>query len=447
MTPRSAAYRIAAISGLILVAAAVVIGGLMLLVVHVRLSQSLDAQISAESDRFVTIWRKGGRPTFLAEVRKEESNRRSTLAHAVFDARGHRLAGDLDIARPKTGWSDAALYDPIEGNDPARVLARDMPDGELLAVASGSRSVEQVNELIVWQFVSSILVVALLSAMMAFLLGRYLQGRLLRISSTADAIVSDDLSRRIALSGTDDEFDRIAASLNSMLDRIALLVSGIRRVSSDVAHDLKTPLARLRARTEQALIRHPEATVHREALEHALEQIDEVLRLFDAMLRIAEIEEGESGPRCERFALAELVDDITQPLIPVFEAEERGLTIQVDPQAVPCGDRELLGMALINLLENVLRHTPAGTDALVSGRATDTGVEIIVSDRGEGMPEAELERIFTRFYCSDEARSKGGHGLGLSLVAAVAKAHNGRVTATNKFPGLTVMLSLPERCS
>lgn len=445
MKRHSAAYRIAASAGIILVVATVLVGGLMLLLVHVRLSQSLDAEIAAESQRLEAIRRAGGRVALVAAIADETRNRQSTTAHAIFDDRGHKLAGDLDIARPTIGWSDMTSYDPIEGDDPARVLAVALPDGDILAVASGSRPVDQLNELILWQFASSILVVAVLSTLMAILLGRYLKARLLRISTTADAIVSGDLSRRIALSGTNDEFDRIAASLNAMLERIAILVSGIRRVSSDVAHDLKTPLARLRARAERALVQDTSPSAHRDVLEYTVEQIDEVLRLFDGMLRIAEIEEGGTGPRSERFDLAALVDRIGHAMRPVFEEEGRLLVIRVDPSVQPVGDSELIGSAIINLLENVLRHTPAGTDASLVIAPFNDEDAITVSDRGPGLPPDTYDQLFTRFYRADAPRAVRGHGLGLSLVAAVMRAHGGRVDLRDNDPGLAVTLVLPRR--
>lgn len=442
---RSVGYRIAATTALVFAAIAVGLGGVAMLVAHVGLARTLDVGIERAATSLITVYHTQGRARMIAAVHRDARERHDGLGYVVFDASGRRLIGDLAIERPLPGWSDTYFYDPIEGQDPARVLASELPGGELLVVGGDRRPVELANIAIVWLFGASVIVMLILCAIMALVLGRYLQDRLSRISETSDAVIAGDLSRRVPLRGSNDEFDRIAASLNAMLDRIAELVNGIRRVSADVAHDLKTPLTRLRARTEQALIVHPGPSPHRAALERGIEQIDEVLATFDAMLRIAELEEGKGGPLCERVNLGPLVADIKQTLAPVFADEGRNLTLHVDAAAAVCGDPALLTAAIANLLENVLRHTPAGTGAMLTATIVSNSVEVSVADDGPGVRDDALPRLFDRFYRIDSARSRGGRGLGLSLVAAIAKTHEGVARAENGHPGLKISMLLPQR--
>jgi signal transduction histidine kinase len=276
------------------------------------------------------------------------------------------------------------------------------------------------------------------------LLGAYLRKRLGRISATAQAIVAGDLSQRMPLSKRNDEFDRLAATLNAMLDRIAALMESLRQVSNDVAHDLRTPLSRLRTRLEIALSEIGDAQAPRCALQDALERTDELLALFSAILRISEVESQRLKESFERFDLSAEIEELCQSFAAPIEEGGRSLRWRVEPGLQLRGDCELIAQAVVNLLDNAQKHTPAGTRISVVLARSDERIRLEVADDGPGVPAAERTRITGRFVRLESARSTAGHGLGLNLVAAIALLHEAQLHFDDCRPGLIVVLTLPE---
>jgi signal transduction histidine kinase len=258
-----------------------------------------------------------------------------------------------------------------------------------------------------------------------------------------------DLTGRLPVNGSGDELDRLSGSLNLMLARIEQLMAGLREVSDNIAHDLKTPLNRLRNRVEAALHEPYGEPAYRDALERTIEEADGLIKTFNALLSIARLEAGAGGDNKESLDVSELVRDVTELYEPV--AEERGIALvaeATEPVFIR-GDRQLLGQALANLIDNALKYgAPEGGDGTmpevsVTAVAKGTMAEIAVSDRGPGVPAAERERVLDRFVRLEASRSEPGSGLGLSLVAAVARLHGGTLHLEDNHPGLKVMLSLP----
>jgi signal transduction histidine kinase len=257
-------------------------------------------------------------------------------------------------------------------------------------------------------------------------LRRALEGRLRPAAQTAQAIAAGDLSRRVPVSRRVDEFDRLGESMNAMLDRIDRLMEGVRGVSDSVAHDLRTPIARARAKLEEALAGDAAPEALRAAMEQGIADLDHITRVFAALLRIAE---AEAGARRAAFAPLDVV--------PVLEdaaefygavAESRGLTLQTDLPARldAVGDRDLLAQAVGNLLDNALKFTPPGGHVRLALRALSRDrVEIAVEDSGPGLSPEDRARAGTRFFRADSSRATPGSGLGLSLVQAVARLHGG----------------------
>ena len=260
-----------------------------------------------------------------------------------------------------------------------------------------------------------------------------------------------DLAGRLPVSGSGDELDRLAQSLNLMLARIEQLMAGLREVSDNIAHDLKTPLNRLRNRVEEALREPYDEAANRETLERTIEEADGLIKTFNALLSIARLEAGAGGENREKLDLAALVSDVAELYEPV--AEERGIALKAEASTpiVIHGDRQLLGQAITNLIDNALKYG-APTAEGGNGWAPEVGVraethdgvaEIIVTDRGPGVPAAERERVLARFVRLEASRSEPGSGLGLSLVAAVARLHGGSLRLEDNEPGLRVVLTLP----
>jgi signal transduction histidine kinase len=287
------------------------------------------------------------------------------------------------------------------------------------------------------------IIACLLALAGAAILGAYLQGRLSSISRTAEAIIAGDIRERMPLSPRRDEFDQLAATLNRMLDRIEGLLENLRQVSSDVAHDLRTPLARLRTRLEQGALQEGADT--RAVVEDAIVQVDEVLSLFAAILRIAEVESGQPRRSFAPVDLSALATDLAESFAPAIHDGGRELLWSVEPGLTVEGDRELLAQAVVNLIENAQRHTPAGTVIQLTAAAADGAAEVQVADNGPGVPTADLDRIVRRFARLESSRNTTGYGLGLNLVSAVAALHGGRLVLASADPGLSATIELPGR--
>jgi len=228
-----------------------------------------------------------------------------------------------------------------------------------------------------------------------------------------------------------------------MLDRIAQLVENLRQVSSDVAHDLRTPLQRLRGAVELGLNGPRQIGALRNALEAAQVQSEAALALFEAVLRISEVEAGGARQRFEPIDLGQLAASMCELYGPALEDGGRTLQCTDGGRVMVCGDRELLVQLVTNLLDNAALHTPPGTTVTVSTRAGAAGAELVVADTGPGVPDADRDRIVQRFVRLDQGRTTKGHGLGLNLVVAIAAAHGGRIAIEDNGPGLRVTLSLP----
>jgi signal transduction histidine kinase len=232
-----------------------------------------------------------------------------------------------------------------------------------------------------------------------------------------------------------------------MLDRIARLMDGVRHVSNAIAHDLRTPITRARTRLEDASLHARTEDDLRGAIERATVDLDGIVGVFEALLRIAEIEAGSRRAAFARIDLAPLIHDLDELYLAV--AEERGLTLETTiGESLPVlGDRDLIQQAIANLLDNALKFSPPNAVIGFSARLEDSAVEIAIADRGPGISEADRERATERFYRAESARSTSGSGLGLALVAAVAQLHNGTLRLNDNFPGLRAIISLPARNS
>jgi signal transduction histidine kinase len=261
------------------------------------------------------------------------------------------------------------------------------------------------------------------------------------ITRTSLAIMEGDLSARIPVRGTHDEIDQLVSSLNAMLSRIQQLMDGLRQVSSDIAHDLRTPLGRLRQHLEDARARATTTADYDAATDAAIEEADELLETFSALLRIAQVEAGAQKRGFTDVDLSELVKSVGEAYQPAAEDSEHTLDYQIEDGVHLTGDRQLVAQMISNLVENALRHTPAGSTVSLARRRTGPGFEIEVADNGPGIPETEHERVFTRFYRLDRSRSTAGSGLGLALVKAIAGLHGLTIRLEDKKPGLGVVLA------
>ncbi len=365
---------------------------------------------------------------------------------ALTRADGQWLGGNIRLRRRlPSGRSDLRTDDGIIGLSHGRALVRDAGAGRRLIVVAETEPFDSYREMrtriYLIGFGSIILVV--LGGMFAFAL--LVARRIGDQRATVDAIIAGNIRHRVPVTGSADEFDRQAAAFNRMLDRIAELMEAMRGQSNDIAHDLRTPLARLRGQLS-AMVADARDDDQATRAAAALAQCDTLLAMFAALLRIAEIEGGERRAGFAPFDLSALVEEIATMMIPVAEDAGHRLSVAVDV-AMPdfVGDRQLLTQALVNLIGNAIKYGAAGGAIRVSLDACEDGVVLRVADDGPGIPPEDRARALRRFGRLDSSRAQAGHGLGLPLVAAIARLHGGRLVLDDAKPGLVVSLILPGR--
>ena len=286
---------------------------------------------------------------------------------------------------------------------------------------------------------------ALLLALVAGLaMARHWLSSVDSVNKTAGEIMQGDMSRRVPVRGTDDELDRLARNLNAMLDRIEALMTGLRQVTDNIAHDLRSPLNRLRSRLEVTLMDDPEKAVYREALSDTMREADDLLKTFNALLLIGEAEAGLERSSLEHVDLSQRLADVAELYEPAAEAEGLDLKIAIADGLFVRGNPSLISQAFVNLLDNALKYAPGGgTISIKAGLGEKGAPWVVVADTGPGIPELDRQRVLDRFVRLEGSRSTPGSGLGLALVSAVAKLHGAQLELDDNKPGLIVRLSFP----
>jgi signal transduction histidine kinase len=363
------------------------------------------------------------------------------------DVHGHRLAGNVPALPRAVGiqsWASRRNGGQFPvGRHSVRGLGVVGVDGSYLFVGLDSFELHEMREMITRAFVWGSLATILLALVGGTIMSLGLLRRVEAISQASREIMAGDLSRRIPVRSSHDEFDHLAESLNAMLERIEGLMEELKQVTNDIAHDLRTPLTRLRQRLELAHRRPSSPEELRGALETSADDVDAILDTFAALLRIAQIEAHSAAAGFQALDLSEVLSEIAEIYQSVAEAEGRLLVTRVAPGLSIPGDRELLLQLLSNLIENAIRHCPTASVINLSASRNAHGVEVVVADNGPGIPQALREKVFQRFYRMERSRTTPGTGLGLSLVAAIAKLHRARIALFDNGPGLRVQLVFP----
>lgn len=360
------------------------------------------------------------------------------------------LAGNLEswpLQVDETGdWLALSLSKMDEGRlIPHEVRARMfvLPGGFRLLVGHDVHERGKFREILLEALLWSLAATVALSVIGGLIVSRRMLRRVEDISVTARRIMAGDLGQRVAGDGSGDEFDRLAGILNAMLDRIECLMSGMRLATDSLAHDLRRPLTRLKARTELALLEPPQPERDRAALGEVLNQADSALTLFDSLLRIAMAKSGAAATELKLVDLAALTRDATELYEPLAEEREIILRFSDNGPAMIGGQPELLAQSVANLLDNAVKYTPIGGSIVVTVTAEATQIRLSVADSGPGVPADDRERVLEPFVRLEESRSTPGSGLGLSLVVAVARLHGARLALDDNAPGLRVILTFP----
>ncbi|QDA57811.1 sensor histidine kinase [Thermomonas aquatica] len=415
--------------------------------VYSRVLASLDRDtrefVRSDAADLLALRRDAGARALLDEVdARSRDPDQDDLLYAVFDRDGRRMAGKPVPHLPRrNGWTsfrDASVAD--RPRVIARVVALD--DGGRLLAGMRTRAEDGFLAAMQRAALLALVLAAACGLLVGWLTSRWVGAKLARLDDTARRIAGGELGLRVPADGSGDPFDRVGARLNAMLDRIDALVDGVRHATDHIAHDLRTPLARMRNRLEELRDAADVDTAGRDALDAALLESDRLLQTFAALLRLSRIEVQASTEAMPELDLGRIAADAVELYAPSAGAEGMRLLDRSTPAPMR-GDADQLFQAVVNLLDNALRHAQAGGDVVVSTMADADGVVLEVADRGPGIAEADRSRVFDRFERLQPDRGTPGSGLGLSLVRAIVIRHGGRIELQDNRPGLRVLLRFP----
>jgi len=410
-----------------------------------------DDAIAAEQTMLRKIYNDTGRGGLIAAI--DDRIAKERLENGVYlltDPSLNRVAGNLK-AWPSTlseskGWRNFSAQEgrpDAPGRAVLRATLDTLPDGYHLLIG---RSIDDLGE-----FTSKIRTVLILGVSLIFMLigvagvsiTRRTVARIESISATSRAIMESGLGERIPLRGTRDEWDRLAENLNAMLDRVEALMAQVKQVSDNVAHDLRTPLTRMRGRLEKAYNRQRDSDDDRSLIDDTMADLDAVLRMFSSLTRISQIEAHDRTSAFRSVNLAEIASEVVELFDAAAEDKGAHLGAVVDQRVLVTGDRDLLFDAVANLVDNAIKHGREAGRVTVEVAQNDAGAVISVIDDGPGIPDDERQHVFERFYRLERSRHMSGNGLGLSLVAAVARTHGARIELADNEPGLKCQLQFP----
>lgn len=440
---RTALFRLTLLHAAVFLGLALVlaIGGALFL--SVILEGNIRSEIESELDGLMIEFDRRGRGATAEAIENRLADEGLVdFDYLLQDRNGVVLAGTLPAMQAGEGWIEVVTPEG-EADEPAIAKGLFLFDGSFLAVARDSESLYESRDFIFetlgWSF-GLALPLALLGGIatsMATL------RRIEAINRATATIRRNGLSERVPVGQTDDEFNRLARNINAMLDGIAELTEQVRQVTNDVAHDLRTPLTRLRQDLERAR-QDPRRESTGELIDSSIARIDEVLDTFSSLLRISRIESGSGGEQFANLDLSSLSRELAETFESVAEDNDKVLTCDIADGLTVRGDKPLLRQMIVNLIENAIQHTPPGTAIRFELGRDASGIHAVVADNGPGVPAWAREKVLRRFFRLDRSRQSRGNGLGLSLVAAIAKHHGVALTLSDNHPGLRVRLDFPD---
>jgi signal transduction histidine kinase len=455
---RTTAFQLTLVYLLIFILFAVSLLGYFALNTRRLITDQITNRVNLEVNALRDQYEQGG-VSRLVTILELRSRRPGSSLYLLTTPNGEAVVGNVSALEPGVldhpGWVESTYHridTPEDEEHRALVRVVALPSGFRLLVGRDLEERERIYGIIAnagrWSFA----LVVVLGLAGGFFVSRRVLKRIDAMTETAHTIMAGDLSGRLPVAGTGDELDRLADNVNAMLERIEALMRGLKEVSDNIAHDLKTPLTRLRNRCEQALRGAKGDTDYRAALEATIAESDELIRTFDALLMIARAESGQARDNMAEFDAAEIARDVGELYEPL--ADEKGLALKVEaPLAAPVrGNRELVSQALANLVDNAIKYSgsEAGkingepAEIVVKAGADGERVALTVADRGPGIPDADRGRVVERFVRLEQSRSLPGSGLGLSLASAVARLHGGELKLEDNHPGLRSIIALPR---
>lgn len=436
--------RIVAFFILFYTAATLALGATVYVIGDNALRKQLDDRIHAEADYLVDVYKRRGMSTLLDTLQRRDDRGVNELGYLLIGPEGQHLGGELSTTVPPLGWDEIRFRDQDNEIAAARAYTTVLPDKSRLTVAVELAPAHELRQTVVRLLLLGFGTMLVGGIIGGVLLIRAIRARLNVMNNTAQAIIAGDMTQRVPAATTrDDEFDRLARTLNTMLDRNSALIDNLRQVSSDIAHDLRTPLARLLQRMERISSAVQTDPVLHQEIERAIGEANATLSLFGALLRIAEVESGTLRRYFLPLDLSATARSIAESYMAVAEDSGRSLTCRIEDDVRVVGDRDLVSQALVNLLENAIRHTPTDTRILVTVRRDGSRAVLGVADDGHGVPAELWPTLTKRFTRGDRSRAGPGFGLGLNLVQAVANVHQGVLRFRDAGPGLIISLDMP----
>ena len=430
--------------------------GVIVSVIFSYVYLSTSSYVRSRSDRAIMTeylnlqgaYERSGRDGLITLIQQRVANKSfADNVYILVDPSLAILAGNLK-AWPSTvaaarGWTEFRAPEtlPNATNRPLlRAILETFPSGDRLLVGTDISDLDRFADQIKTAVISIVALIFVLAAVASILVTRRTVGRIESINATSRAIMLSGLDKRIPLRGTHDEWDRVAENLNLMLDRIETLMGEVTQVSDNVAHDLRTPLTRMRGRLEKAYHGQRIAEDDQSLIGDTIADLDAVLRIFSSLTRIAQIETQVRKGGFRTVNLVEIASEVVELYDAAAEPDGTRLAVVGDREVLVTGDRDLIFDAIANLVDNAIKHGRAGGQVVVANENIDGRPVISIADDGPGIPADEYAHVFKRFYRLEHSRYTPGNGLGLSLVAAVARLHGARIEMLDNSPGLKFSL-------
>jgi signal transduction histidine kinase len=416
-----------------------------------QMEQQTDARLQLETHALLEMYRTLpiDRFTTVISMRNSENGSRYMVARLIHTSQ-HDFAKDIEFEpvnnNPTQGVATLPFSEIIgekRRTEPARLMLSILTGGYQLLVVTDLKEQHTLLDRLLQTVIGAIGIIFALAFAGGVVMNRHVQHRINAVGKTANEIISGDLSRRMPVTGRNDEFDSLSHVLNTMLTRIEQLMQSMREVTDNLAHDLRNPLNRLRNRLEASQYHPNEPADYPQLIQDTIQDVDELIKTFNALLSIAQVESSSQRRDWAEVDLSTLTEELADMYTAVAEEENLTLSYHADADLHIHGNRQLLAQAITNLLDNAVKYTPAGGTIQLDATRQNGNIIITVSDNGPGIPAEQREQVFKRFTRLDNARSTPGNGLGLSLVKAVAELHGASVQLADNQPGLKASLKLP----
>ncbi len=453
---KTTAFRLSAIYLVVIMIASGAIGLYMGWKTNTLITQQLVETITAEVKGLAEQYREGGSKK-LAQTIAQRSRRPGPSLYYFGSQSGRKIAGSLNrVPTELRNGTRGAQFSYIWQQDEKRETrnAVGIPfrvEGGLVLIV-GRDIEDQLNFIYAARkiFFISLGLIAAFGLGTGLWVSQNLLNRINTITDTSKSIMAGDLSERITLKGTDDELDRLSANLNNMLAKIETLMIGLREVSDNIAHDLKTPINRIRIKAEEALLDPAGEEAHKTALQGTIEEADNLIKTFNALLKIARLEAGADHEQTISVNLSNVISEVAELYEPLIDEEGMELKLSIEEKVLILADRQLISQAMTNLVDNAIKYgsirtlSPGQSNIVeLSVKHIDDKAVIIVADNGDGISRADRARVLSRFVRLEDSRSKPGSGLGLSMVSAIVKAYKGTIQLEENNPGLKAILEFP----